>query len=182
MDGALVGDLEEARTLFVIKVSLEGDHAINVVDHPFLCLAFGTIGGVNSPVPQPDRGPGQRQALAIGVKPHRHRRAGTERSQEKIVGARPAVEPARRFRVVGEQPVPAGDDFLLKQSASCLAHHDFSGLAVADRLSVGGDVQIALGPEGDQARDVGGIAVPVDEMIGAGERNEALGCFAARKI
>ena len=28
MDGALVGDLEEARTLFVIKVSLEGDHAI----------------------------------------------------------------------------------------------------------------------------------------------------------
>ena len=132
MDGALVGDLEEARTLFAIKVSLEGDYAINVVDHPFLCFAVGTIGGVNSPMPEPDRGLVQREAFAVGVKPHRHRGAGTERGQEKIVGARPAVEPARRLRLVGEQPVPAGDDFLLKQSAPRFA----TALAVADRLSV----------------------------------------------
>ena len=68
-----------------------------------------------------------------------------------------------------------GNDFLLKQSAPRLAYQDASRLGVADRLNVGRDVQIALGPGGDQARDVGRIAVPIDEMIGASERNEALG-------
>src|SRR4029079_13528759 len=76
VDRALLGDLEEARTLLAIKVALEGDDTIDVVDHPFLCFAFGAIGGVNSAMPEPDRGPLQRQALAVGIKPDRHRGGG----------------------------------------------------------------------------------------------------------
>jgi len=45
-----------------------------------------------------------------------------------------------------------------------------------------GHVEIALGQAAMTFRDVGGIAAPAQEMVGASERDKALGCFAAAKM
>ncbi len=47
MHGALVGDLEEARTLIVVELALERDCALDPVDHALLGLAGLAIGGVD---------------------------------------------------------------------------------------------------------------------------------------
>jgi hypothetical protein len=73
---------------------------------------------------QPDADPRQRQLLVIGIEPQRHRRAGAERGQQKIVGAEAAAEPARILRLVGDQMMPAGDDFLLELTMQRFAHDD----------------------------------------------------------
>ena len=94
---------------------------------PFLGFALGAIGGVDPAMPQPDLDARQRQLLVIGIKPQRHRRAGAERGEQQIVRPRTAVEAAGIFRLVGEQTMGAGDNFLLECPAPRFAHDDDSG-------------------------------------------------------
>ena len=106
------------------SVALEADHTIDVVDLAFFGLALRAIAGVDFLMPKPDLDPLQRDLLVVGVKPHGHRRAGAERREQEIVRSRSAVEPAGLDRLIGQQPVRAGDDFLLELTPARFAHHD----------------------------------------------------------
>src|SRR5262249_18957539 len=114
VDRTLVGDLEEPRTLAIIESAGERDGPIDAVEHPFFGLAALAIGGVDLGVVEPHRDFVERQCLALGVEPQRHRRAGAERREQQVVGTRSAVETARLDRLIGEQAVRTDADLLLE--------------------------------------------------------------------
>src|SRR5579871_864499 len=119
---AFVGDLQQPCALLGIEVAIERDGALDVVDHAFLGLTGGAIGGVDAAVPQAHRGLLERQLLALGIKAQRHRRAGAEPGEQKIVRAWAAIHAADRYRLIGEQPMAADNDLLLKFAAPRFAH------------------------------------------------------------
>ena len=95
-------------------------------------------------------------------------------ASRKIVGAGAGFEPAELFRLVGEQAVRPGQDLLLEFSAMGLAHQHQAGLD----LGLGHDlrpVEIAVGPGGDDVGHIDRVVLPAQQMVGAGERDEALG-------
>jgi hypothetical protein len=51
------------------EIALERDHALDAVEHPLLGFTFGTVGGVDPTVAQPDYCARQRQFLALGIEP-----------------------------------------------------------------------------------------------------------------
>src|SRR5208282_547904 len=99
--------------------------------------AFGAIGGVNPAVAKPDLHLRQRQLLAVGVEPQRHRRAGAERRQQEIVRTWTAVESADVHRLVRYKTVGAGNDLLLELAAPRFAHDDGAGRGVLGVAMVG---------------------------------------------
>jgi hypothetical protein len=81
-------------------------------------------------VPEADSSPQQRNLVAIGVEPQRHRRARTERGKQQVIRPRTAVEPAAAFWLVRQKLVGAENHLLLKQSAASFPYHDHSRRAV----------------------------------------------------
>ena len=75
----------------------------------------------------------------------------------------------------------ADRDGLLKPSDPGLAHHDGAGFPVGFEGDLGGDVEIALGPGSDDVGDVTRVAAAVEQMIGAVERDEALGMLCGKE-
>ena len=55
---------------------------------PTLVSQLGAVDGVDLRVAEPHADPFQRQRLAVGVHPQRHRGAGAERAEEQVVGGR----------------------------------------------------------------------------------------------
>src|SRR5262249_40672480 len=78
VDGTFVGDLEQAAALLGVERAAQRDRPLDAVEHAFLGLAVCTIGGVNPGMGELDRHPLERQRLALGVEPKRHRRASSE--------------------------------------------------------------------------------------------------------
>src|SRR5262249_7075394 len=109
-----VGDFHEPLALSRIKIAGERDGALDTVDHALLGLAVRAILGVDLAVAEVDHHPIERQRLALGVETKRHRGAGPETREEKIVGTRAAVETTHVARLVGEEPMRADGNLLLK--------------------------------------------------------------------
>src|SRR5262245_39354898 len=116
----------------------------------------------------------ERQGLALRIKAQRHRRAGAETCQQKIIGARAAIEPAGARRLVRQQLMPADTDLLLEAAAPCFAHDHIRVRGL--RLWLG-QIEIALSPGGNDLGHVARIARAAEKMIGVRQRHEALGMF-----
>jgi hypothetical protein len=78
---------------------------LNPVEQAFLCLAVGTVGGVYLRVPKPYCHMLERPAFAPRVHRDRHRRAGAEGREQKVVWGRSCVRPACGCRLIGPQTV-----------------------------------------------------------------------------
>jgi hypothetical protein len=111
--------------------------------------------------------------LRFGVEPQRHRRAGAEPGEHEIVGSRAAVEPADADRLVGEKAMPSDRDLLLESAAAGLAHDHGIGI-VGQLRGVRGHLEIALRPGMDDVDDIARVAAGAQQMIGAGQQDEAL--------
>jgi len=119
--------------------------------------------------------------LALGIEPQASLRC--RRRGPPAAGRRrgTAVESTHAHRLVSEQPVCA------PTLTSCWKRPRPSRSprpcrALGALRARRGHVEIALGPGRDDVRDVGGIAAPAQGMVGASERDKALGCFAAAKM
>src|SRR5262245_59923959 len=170
---AFVGDFHQPLALRRIEIAGERDGALDAVDHPLLGLAVRAILGVDLGVAQLDRHLIERQRLALGVETKRHRGAGPQAREEEVVGTRAAVETTHVARLVGEEPMRADRDLLLKAPLPGLAYDHVAGL----RRRLGRAlrrVEIAARPGVDDIGDVSGVAALAQQMIGAGERDEAL--------
>ena len=178
---AFVGDFEKPRALFRGQVAFKRDRALDVVDLALFGFAFGAILGVDFFVAQANLRAQKRNLLEIGIEPHRHRGAGAERREQKIIGARPSVEAAVLDRLVGQQAMFAEDDLLLKLAAPRFPHRDGAGRCISRELGIDRHIEIAIGPGRDDARHVDGVACAADEMVGAGERNETFRMFCREK-
>jgi hypothetical protein len=95
--------------------------------HAFLGFAFGAIAGVDPKMPQPDFNALQRNFLAVGVKPQRHRSASAERRQQQIVRPRTVILATGIDRLIRDQMVFAGDDLLIECAAASFADNDEAG-------------------------------------------------------
>ena len=89
-----------------VEVAPQRDGALDAVDHSFLGLAGLAIGGMDSAVAELDGDALERQRLALGVEPKRHRRAGAQSGEHEIVRTRAAVEAADSGRLVRQETMP----------------------------------------------------------------------------
>src|SRR5439155_12067230 len=96
--------------------------AIDTVEHAFLGLTVETILGMDPVVRQPHRHALERQLLAFGIEPQRHRRAGTEAREQQIVRAWPRIESADLDWFVGKESVRPTHDLLLEFAIAGFAH------------------------------------------------------------
>ena len=172
MHRAAVRDLEQLRPLRRVERALEPDHPLDPVDLALARLAVGAVGGVDLVVLQLDLDALERQALQVGVEPHRHRGAAAERGEQQVVGRRPGVEAAGRDRLVGAQHVAAGRDELRELAFPRLAHDDLA----RDRVRRGGSgaTEKALRPRGDHVAGIGCVLAAREQVVGGVERDEAL--------
>ena len=120
---ALVRNFQEPRALFCRQRSGELDESLDLVEHSFLGLAFGTINRVNLRVPQRNGDSFQRPSLATRVHGHCHGRATSECGQQKIVGGRSRPGPSGGNRFIGRQPMRTCRD-LLGESDTVAADDD----------------------------------------------------------
>src|SRR5262249_61192005 len=87
---------------------------------------------------------------------------------------RAAVEPADLDRLVGQEMMRANRDRLLEAALTGFANDD--GVGIVRRF--GRElryVEIALGPGAEDVGDICRVAAAAQEVIGAGERDEAFG-------
>ena len=179
---ALVGDFEKPLALLGVEIAFERDGPVDVIDLAVFGFTFGAVGGVDLFVPQPDLRARERDLFEIGIEPHRHRGAGAERREKEIVGSEPAVEPAVFHRLIRQQAMFAADDLLLELAAPRLVHGNDARLGVFRQFRiVDGHVEIAIGPCRNHPRHIDGVAGAAEEVVGAGERDEAFGMLRRQK-
>ena len=63
-----VGDFQKPLARLSIKLALESDDAVDVIEHAFLGFAFGAVGGVDATVAEAHPCPQERKLFAVGVK------------------------------------------------------------------------------------------------------------------
>ena len=126
-------------------------------------------------VRQRDRHALERQRLALGIEAQRHRGAGAERrpaagrrATARCPGRRPP--PARRQAGGACRPAPPAGSGPRAVSVTTTP-------GAASSISGGcrRGVEIALGPRRQDVRHVDGVAAAAEQVIGVGERDEALG-------
>ena len=89
MHRTFVGDFQKPLAILSTEIAFERDDALDAVKHAVFGFAFAAISRVDAAVAEPHSGSLERKLFAVGVEPHRHRGAGAEGRQEKIVRARP---------------------------------------------------------------------------------------------
>src|ERR671932_2638898 len=123
MDRALLGDLQELRSLLVAQRPGQLHVQLDPVDPPFFGLALGTVGSVYSRVPEPGRHALQRPALASGVHPDGYRRARAQSREQQVVGRGSLVVSAHALWFVGQYLVWTDGDLLGKPFGVSMDHH-----------------------------------------------------------
>src|SRR5207247_10691033 len=121
--GAFVRNLEKLFPLFLIERTHEMNLAFNSVDLAFFCFAVPAIRRVDLRMSEIHGDPLERPFLRSRVKGYRHRRTGTERGQEQIVGRKSGISSADLNWFVCGQPMWTDDD-LLGETRGGRAYHD----------------------------------------------------------
>src|SRR5437868_145322 len=129
MNGASVRNFHEVGPLFVSKGSGKVDLTLDPVDFSFFSLALSTIDRVNFRVGQRNGHILKRPTSSARIKRNRHRSAGAERSQKKVVGRRSSIGTAKGYRFVAGKTVGA----------------DFNCLGKAGGIATDDDVQRTVG-------------------------------------
>src|SRR5438309_5568067 len=134
MDRATVGDFHKLGPLFGCERAGELNLPLDPIDFPYLGLAIGAIGRVNFRVVQRNRYILEWPPLSSRIERDRHRRAGAERGEEKIVRRRPhicsaegdrfiAFETMRTdFNFLGESSRTSADDYMRRTIRSVGCH------------------------------------------------------------
>ena len=86
-------------------------------------------------------------------------------------------EPARGDRLVGQKAMGTCGDFLLEGAVPGFLHDDLVRLGVSVARRRHCHFEVAFRPGGDDMSDIGSIARPAQQMIGAGKRDEARWVF-----
>ena len=135
-----------------------------------------------SAVAELDRDALERQRLALGIEPKRHRRAGAQSGEHEIVRTRTAVEAADIGRLVRQEAMPPDRDLLLKAAATRFANND--GVGFVRQVGRGlRHVEIALGPGVDHVGDVGRRRCGGSSRWSApASETKLFGCLAAVKM
>ncbi len=106
--------------------------------------------------------------------------AGAERAEQQIIRTGSGVLAAGGDRLVGEYLMRADIDDLLEFAGARLAHHHLARLFRQARYGRDGDrIEIAPGPGGDDIGDIDRVMLLREQMIGAGQQDEALGMFGS---
>src|SRR5262245_66227538 len=114
MHRTLVGDLHEPPALLGVELAAENDGTLDAVDLAFLGLAVSAICGVDLGMAELDRHPAERQRLVLGIKPQRHRRAGSQPCQQQIIRTGPASGPPAAARPAGQESIRPDRTLLLE--------------------------------------------------------------------
>lgn len=85
MDGALICNFEELRSLFGCQWTGKMDVSLDAIKHSLFGFALGAIGGVDFRVSQIDSNILERPPFASGVHADGHRSAGPQGGKQKIV-------------------------------------------------------------------------------------------------
>src|SRR5262249_7345338 len=91
VNGALVGDLEQSCSLFVAQIPVQLDLSLDAIEHALFRLAVRAIDRVDPRVPQSYRDRIELPRLASRVHRQGHGRAGSESTQQEIVGTGPGI-------------------------------------------------------------------------------------------
>jgi hypothetical protein len=157
---ALVGNLHQPLALIGVERALDRDHAVDLVQHALPRFAFLAVYCVNLAVLQRHGDAIERQRLAVGIHSHRHGGAGAKACKHEIIRAGSAILAADGNGFVRQHLVRTRGDDLLELAVARFAHHD-----VARPLARGSGglrcdgLDIAFGPGGDNAGDIGSIAL-----------------------
>ena len=81
MDWTLVGDLERLESLFLREVPIQGDLALDAIEHALSGFTFGAVFRVDPRVAQPHRHARERPPLPSRIQRDGHGRSGAERRQ-----------------------------------------------------------------------------------------------------
>ncbi len=124
MDRALIGNFHQSRALCFGQVAGNGDVTGDLTDVAVGGFAICTVLGVDPAVRQAHREAFGCNPLALGIKPHRHRRAGTEGGKQIIVRPRSGIIAANRDRLIGCEHMASGPHALCKTPAAGFADLD----------------------------------------------------------
>src|SRR5438309_1687703 len=160
MDWTLVGDLELLDALLLREVSLQGDLALDAIEHALSGFTFGAVFGVDPRVAQAHRHAGERPLFPSRIQRDGHGRSGAERSQEQFIGSRPSVGSTGGDRLVGDQAVAPRRD-LLDESLRAAAHHHQTLLHVDHDATSGSCVKVRISAA---PRDVRLSATPSNHL------------------
>ena len=124
MDRTLVRDLECFDSLLLREVSLQGDLALDAIEHALSGFTFGAVFGVDPRMTQAHRHAGERPLFPSRIQRDGHGRSGAERSQEQFVGSRPSIGSPGGDRLVGDQAVAPRRDLLDESLRAAAYHHE----------------------------------------------------------
>ena len=187
MHGAAIGDFQHALALCVGQVAGQGDLPLEDVDNLIGGCTVRCLRGC---------GPGdasmvqlhlhviQLQALAVGVHADGHGGAGAQGREQQRVGVGTQVGAAHGFGLVGYQGMATGLQ-ATQELVIQFGDEDMAGSQVrVDRngrdlgfgaAGLDSRVQVARGPGDDAAGDVFGVFGAREQVVGAVQRDEALG-------
>jgi hypothetical protein len=97
--------LSEALPLLRVERTTKRNRLGDVVEESFPRLTIGAVLGVNALMFQVYRNGLQRPSFAVGVHPHGHRRAPTQRREQQLIRVRPEIRAARGNWFVYDQAV-----------------------------------------------------------------------------
>ena len=105
MNGTFIRNFHQLGPLFVRKSPAKVNLALDPVDLSFFGLAVGAIDRVNFRVRQRNGYVLKRPTSSARIQRDRHRSAGAERSQKKVVGRWTGIGPAKSDRFIASKTV-----------------------------------------------------------------------------
>lgn len=118
MDRALAGDFADLLAKLLRDLAIDGNDALETID-PAAATAFQL--GALLAIPRMDLGmrdvdgdASELQLLVAGIEAQRHRGAGAKCDRQEVVGRWSGIKPAYAFGFIGEQPMPASLNSVLK--------------------------------------------------------------------
>jgi hypothetical protein len=130
MDWASVRHVEEPGALLVRERTTEVNVAFDAIEFSIFGFAIGAIGGMVLGVTKVDGHFFERPGFAACVHAHSHRSARAQGSQQKIVRGRSRVRAACASRLIDNEAVPPGLNFLRESTGAAEDDHIFALIIV----------------------------------------------------
>lgn len=143
MDRALAGDFDDLLAKLLRDLAFDGNDSFEAVD--FAAIATFRLGALLAVLSMDfgmrdvDADAPELQLLVAGIKAQRHRGAGAKCDRQEVVGRWSGIEPAYAFGFIGEQPMPASLNRVLKLAFAGFPHVDMFDRARALRR-IGGKI------------------------------------------
>ncbi len=112
MHRATGSDHHKPFTLEFIEISFDIDFTVDLIEHPCLCLAILTILCINTVVVKPNLNTLQCVSFSLRIHAECDRYSGPESCKQEPIWAGALICSPKRFGLIREEVVFAGDNFL----------------------------------------------------------------------